>query len=94
MPDENKELSVAFELVLRLIRDEYPLAKQAVIELEVFSGSRSKKAVYELRDFLDHLSEMLSETDQHKIQEHAMRRVPICGDVLSNQWSTWLKNNL
>jgi hypothetical protein len=39
-----------------LLRTDYRFAKKAMVELEVFTRSRSKKAVYELRDFTDHLS--------------------------------------
>ena len=55
---------------IRLLREEYPVAKKAVIMLEVFRRTRSKKAVYELRDFLDHLSAAFLKDDEGQIQGH------------------------
>lgn len=49
------------QAAIRLLREDYPLAKKAIIELEVFTNSRSKKAVYEIRDFTDHVSEIFAE---------------------------------
>ncbi len=41
---------------LEILRTEYPKVKAGVLRLEVFMQTRSKKAVYELRDFLDHFA--------------------------------------
>jgi hypothetical protein len=54
-------LEEAREAAIRLLREDYPLAKKAIIELEVFTNSRSKKAVYEIRDFTDHVSEVFAD---------------------------------
>ena len=51
-----RSLSTIREEAVKIIRDEYPPIQQGVLRLEVFMRRRSKKAVYELRDFLDHLS--------------------------------------
>ena len=42
--------------VVEILRTDYPSAKRAVFRLEVFRRTKSRKAVYELRDFLDHLA--------------------------------------
>ena len=41
---------------LEILRVEYPKVKAGIYRLEVFMRVKSKKAVYELRDFLDHLA--------------------------------------
>ncbi|MFZ0244293.1 hypothetical protein [Candidatus Binatus sp.] len=66
----DRSFSEAESAVLQLLRDDYPKAREAVIELEVYSRTRSKKAVYEMRDFLDHLHRMLMETDPEKVRGH------------------------
>lgn len=43
------------EHALALLRQDYPSIKEGVYRLEVFMRQKSRKAVYELRDFLDHL---------------------------------------
>jgi hypothetical protein len=39
-----------------ILTHHYPQAKEAILMLEIYSGKRSTRAVYELRDTLDHLS--------------------------------------
>jgi len=46
---------------LQILRVDYPRVKEGVYRLEVFMQTKSKKAVYELRDFLDHLSSLFRE---------------------------------
>ena len=46
---------------IELLREDYPKIKAGMLRLEVFMQARSKKAVYELRDFLDHLAELFKE---------------------------------
>jgi len=46
---------------LRMLREDYPKVKDGVLRLEVFMRAKSKKAVYELRDFLDHLAALFRE---------------------------------
>jgi len=43
---------------LKLLREDYPQIKVGMCRLEVFMRAKSKKAVYELRDFLDHLASL------------------------------------
>jgi len=40
---------------LEILRKDYPKIKDGIFRLEVFMRQKSRKAVYELRDFLDHL---------------------------------------
>ncbi|PYJ80057.1 MAG: hypothetical protein DME22_24540 [Verrucomicrobia bacterium] len=53
--DDNSEFDRLAE-VRAILTDDYPHAKRAIYTLEVFSRKRSRRAVYELRDTLDHLS--------------------------------------
>ena len=46
---------------LEMLRVDYPKIKEGVCRLEVFMRQKSKKAVYELRDFLDHLSALFQQ---------------------------------
>ena len=46
---------------LSILRDDYPKIKAGIFRLEVFMQAKSKKAVYELRDFLDHLAALFRE---------------------------------
>jgi hypothetical protein len=46
---------------IELLRVDYPRVKTGMLRLEVFMRTRSKKAVYELRDFLDHLARLFCE---------------------------------
>jgi hypothetical protein len=41
---------------IRILREEYPKIKDGVFRLEVFMQTKSKKAVYELRDCFDHIA--------------------------------------
>jgi hypothetical protein len=41
---------------LEILRVDYPKVKEGMLRLEVFMQAKSRKAVYELRDFLDHLA--------------------------------------
>ena len=42
--------------VCEVLTEYYPHAKRAILSLEVYSKKRSQRAVYELRDTLDHIS--------------------------------------
>ena len=46
---------------LEILRIDYPKVKAGVLRLEVFMQTKSKKAVYELRDFLDHFAMLFRE---------------------------------
>lgn len=46
---------------IEILRVDYPKVKAGVLRLEVFMQTKSKKAVYELRDFLDHLAMLFRE---------------------------------
>ena len=46
---------------LEMLRVDYPKVKEGMYRLEVFMQTKSKKAVYELRDFLDHLAALFQE---------------------------------
>jgi len=48
--------------VAEVLTEYYPHAKQAILSLEVYSKKRSQRAVYELRDTLDHISIALAKT--------------------------------
>jgi len=56
--DEFDRLAEAKEVLTK----HYPYAKEAILSLEVYSKKRSQRAVYELRDTLDHISIALTET--------------------------------
>ena len=66
---------------LEILRVEYPQVKEGMLRLEVFMQSRSKKAVYELRDFLDHFAFLFHEditiedaqTHIHECRTHLRR---------------------
>ena len=51
------------EEALDILREDYPRAKESMCRLEVFMRTKSKKAVYELRDFLDHLAAIFYSDD-------------------------------
>jgi len=72
-PDEifsNDEFDRKAE-ALRVLTEYYPHAKEAILMLEVFSGKRSTRAVYELRDTLDHISIALnSSTKPSEARRH------------------------
>jgi hypothetical protein len=55
---------------LRVLREDYARASQAIIELEVFTHSPSKKAVHQLRDFLDHLHYIFATEDVSLANSH------------------------
>jgi len=43
--------------IVQILRKQYiPYVKKAIQELEVLTGKRSKRAIYELRDALDHIA--------------------------------------
>lgn len=46
---------------LEILRVDYPKIKQGILRLEVFMETKSKKAVYELRDFLDHFASLFQD---------------------------------
>ena len=46
---------------LEILRVDYPQVKEGMCRLEVFMRAKSEKAVYELRDFLDHLAGLFRE---------------------------------
>ena len=46
---------------LEILRVDYPKIKRGIYRLEVFVRTKSRKAVYELRDFLDHLAMLFQE---------------------------------
>jgi len=46
---------------LEILRVDYPKIKHGIYRLEVFMQTKSRKAVYELRDFLDHLAALFQE---------------------------------
>ena len=46
---------------IEILRSQYPRVKRAMLRLEVFRRQRSRKAVYELRDFLDHLAALFQD---------------------------------
>lgn len=48
--------------VVEVLTEYYPFAKEAILSLEVYSKKRSQRAVYELRDTLDHLSIAVAES--------------------------------
>jgi len=57
--------------VVRVLSEYYPHAKEAILSLEVFSKKRSQRAVYELRDTLDHLSiSVLDATSPSEARRH------------------------
>lgn len=58
------------ERAIALVRQDYANAEKAIIRLEVFTRSRSKKAVYQLRDFLNHLHHIFTTDDAAKAQRH------------------------
>src|SRR6266436_5232631 len=54
-----------------VLTEYYPHAKEAILSLEVYSRKRSQRAVYELRDTLDHLSIALaSSTSPAEARRH------------------------
>jgi hypothetical protein len=48
---------------IKILTEYYPHAKQAILMLEVYSKTRSKRAVYELRDTFDHISIALNDAE-------------------------------
>jgi len=57
--------------VRTVLTEYYPHAKEAILALEVLSRKRSERAVYELRDTLDHISIALrSETSPADAKRH------------------------
>ena len=55
----NEEFDRKSEVDL-ILTEFYPQAKEAILMLEIYSGKRSTRAIYELRDTLDHLSVALN----------------------------------
>lgn len=45
---------------LNFVLEKYMLSKESILYLEVVSGSKSKRAIYELRDMLDHFMMLLA----------------------------------
>ena len=65
--DEFDRLKAAAEV----LTEYYPHAKEAILSLEVYSKKRSQRAVYELRDTLDHLSiALLDSTTPAEARRH------------------------
>lgn len=57
--------------VSEVLTEYYPHAKRAILSLEVYSKKRSQRAVYELRDTLDHISIALSaDTSNAEARRH------------------------
>ena len=46
--------------VRKILSEDYPRAKEAILKLEVYLGKRSERAVYELRDTFDHIATALN----------------------------------
>lgn len=68
MPNKVQQLR---EEAIRILREDYPKIKEGVYRLEVFMRSRSKKAVYELRDFLDHLASLFRDNiSEEEAEKH------------------------
>lgn len=43
--------------IVKILTEQYmPYVKEAILWLEVYSGERSKRSIYELRDALDHIA--------------------------------------
>jgi len=65
---------------VEILRADYPHVKEGLYRLEVFMQSKSKKAVYELRDFLDHFAQLfrqdigLAEAEKHLHECHTHLR--------------------
>ena len=57
----DKNIEDARREVLEILQVDYPKVKEGVYRLEVFMQRKSRKAVYELRDFLDHLAALSRE---------------------------------
>lgn len=49
------------EEAIKILQEDYPKIKEGMYRLEVFMRRKSRKAVYELRDFLDHLASIFRE---------------------------------
>lgn len=64
-----------------ILRTDYQTAKKAILRLEVFRRTKSKKAIYELRDFLDHYASIfksdiapdMAEKHLHECRTHLRR---------------------
>jgi len=68
--------------IVELLNEQYlPYVKKAVLQLEVYSGEKSKRAVHELRDALDHIAiavhkdttEFLALKSLNAVEEHFRR---------------------
>ena len=46
---------------IKILQEDYPKVKKGMYRLEVFRRRKSRKAVYELRDFLDHIALLYGE---------------------------------
>jgi hypothetical protein len=46
----------------KILTEDYPLAKNSIYTIEVFMRQKSRRAVYELRDMVDHVSIALANT--------------------------------
>lgn len=56
-PQTTTKNSIIIDRLLTLLREQYlPYVKDAILWLEVHTGERSKRAVHELRDALDHIA--------------------------------------
>lgn len=76
------QTSTVIERLITILREQYiPYVKDAILWLEVHTGEKSKRAVYELRDALDHIAiavqEDISEDDAvrslNAVEEHFRR---------------------
>ncbi|MCK4793745.1 MAG: hypothetical protein KAV87_59000 [Desulfobacteraceae bacterium] len=76
------ESPTVIQHILKLFREQYiPHVKEAILWLEVFSGERSKRSVYELKDALDHIAialhpdttEEKAEKSLNAVEEHFRR---------------------
>jgi len=51
------QTSTVIERLITILREQYiPYVKDAILWLEVYTGEKSKRAVYELRNALDHIA--------------------------------------
>ena len=58
------------EKALDILRKDYPKVKDGVLSLEVFMRRKSRKAVYELRDFMAHFAKIFEDGISEDDAEH------------------------
>jgi hypothetical protein len=59
---------VLINMIVKILREQYiPYVKEAVQELEVLTKKRSKRAIYELRDALDHIAIAVQEDTPNEV---------------------------